>query len=157
MLNLSQLVAAAINLTLKAQKTMQMKRNHTPKHYVTLIAAVSSIAVIFIFYFVFKNPPENSPNVYLEFQYTSDNYYKILINDSLIIDSERIKKLKYGNEHYKTKRLNLKLGKGNYSIQIKDSKEKVISESILKVDNQKPKYIYFRKEIVIRDKPFVLL
>ncbi len=95
--------------------------------------------------------------MFLEFQYTSKDYYKILINDSLIIDSQAIINLKYKNEHYKTKSLGLKLDKGDYIVQIKDSVGKVLSESKLKIDNSEPKYIYFRKEIIIKDKPYILI
>jgi len=123
----------------------------------TIIVAVLSIAIILLFYFVQRNYSRSNPNVFLEFQYISSSYYKILINDSLIIDSEAIKNLDYSNEHYKTKSLNLELLKGNYFIQIKDSKERVLSKSLLEIDGIKPKYVYLRKKIIIRDKPFILI
>ena len=58
----------------------------------TIMVAVLSIAIILLFYFVQRNYSRSNPNVFLEFQYISSSYYKILINDSLIIDSEAIKK-----------------------------------------------------------------
>lgn len=112
---------------------------------------------MFLFYFVSENFSRYNPNVFLNFKYTSDNYYKILINDSLIIDSEGIKLLKFSNEHYETKTLYLELPKGNYSVKIKDEGDGILSQANFKVDYERQKYIYLGKEIIITDKPFILI
>jgi hypothetical protein len=108
-----------------------MKKNHKQNHNSTIIAAVASLGIVVLFYFMYGTLHNIDPNVVLNFQHTSDDYYKIVINDAIIIDSEQIKNLKYSNEHDKTKTLNLKLDTGDYKIQIKDSIERVISESQL--------------------------
>lgn len=135
-----------------------MNQNNKLNQRTSIIAGIISVVIVLLFGFVnIILPKKVDPNVFLQFQYNSNNYYKIIINDSLIIDSEGIKRLKYKNEYYKTKELELKLDKGNHIIQIKDSTNRILSESKLMIDNLKPKYIYLRKEIVIRDKPYKLI
>ena len=135
-----------------------MKRKNTLKYNHVIFTAISSGALILLFYFVFNSFHRKSEsNVFLNFQFTSKEYYKVVINDSLIIDSNQIENLDYKNEHYETKGIDFALKKGNYKIQIKDSFEKILSETLFKIENSKPKYIYLRKEIVITDKPFILI
>lgn len=134
------------------------RKNNRIKFGTSIIVGVLSVGVLLLFCFLYTIFPQKvNPNVFLTFQYSSKKYYKIVINHTVIIDSEGIKRLKYENVHYKIKGLNLKLDKGNYIIQIKDSNNIIKSESNFIIDNQKLKYIYLRKEITIRDKPFVLI
>lgn len=135
-----------------------MIRKHTLKYNYIIFAAISSAALILLFYFVSNSfTKKNESNVFLNFQFTSNEYYEVVINDSLIINSIQIKNLDYKNEHYKTKRIDFTLKKGNYKIQIKDSFKTVLSEALFKIENSKPKYIYLRKKIVITAEPFILI
>jgi hypothetical protein len=144
-------------LPVSSEKTPQMRKKHKLNYYHTILTTLASLALIFLFYTFSNSLSKNKPNVFLNFQYTSKHYYKIMINDSLIIDSKGIRNLKYNNKHYKIRRINLDLKKGCYKIQIKEANDRILDEAVLIINTLKPKYIYFRKKIIIRDTPFILI
>lgn len=54
-----------------------MIRNQKFKYLTTTIAGVASLAFVLLLFFVYRTFPKSNPNVFLEFQYTSKDYYKI--------------------------------------------------------------------------------
>lgn len=133
-------------------------KNNSLGYKNAIIGAVASIMLIATFYVVntFFVRTEQ-PNVFLNFQFTSHAYYKIMIDDSLVIDSNQIQTLAYSSAHYKTKGIDLVLKKGIYKFEIRDASERIISDTLLKIDDAQPKYLYFRKRIHVQDYPNILI
>lgn len=119
---------------------------------------IIAIGLICFFYttsfFFIKNTPKS--NVFLNFKSNSKKEYCIFLNDSLIITSIQIRKLK-PKGFYKQTSLDFHLESGDYIIEIKDSLNQIKARENFRVVDDEEQYFYlYTNEIEIRNQPYLL-
>lgn len=136
-----------------------IKNLKKPIYFTTILMAIIAIGLICFFYttsaFFVKYTPKS--NVFLNFKTDSKKKYGIFLNDSLIITSSQIRKLK-PEDFYKQTRLDFHLKSGDYIIEIKDSFNQIMARENFSVVDDEEKYFYlYTNEIEIRNQPYLLI
>jgi hypothetical protein len=134
-----------------------MEREKKRNYRLAILFAIIAVALICSLYLVLPfSPKTTKSNVYIYFKRNDNVSYAILINDSLIITSNKVRKL-LPIGFYKQTIFDTYLNNGNYIIAIKDFQNKTLAIDTFDIANHNQKYIYlFTDKIEIKNEPYML-